>query len=249
MTWVAAAVGGGSALLSAGTKYFSGRKQKKKGEALDASTVRTQYTRPGEVTEALNIAERNYLNGMPGSDVQESRIGTSSATALDTATQGATSSADVLDAATKINLNTNNALLDLGVQEQRHKEGAMQNYIGQLMNNAQYADKEFSYNIDQPYQENKAKAAAMIGAGAMNMNAGVNEALGAVSTIAPTIAGAVQTPATRGEMKNAIQPIENVSPITTANLKTGNKPAFSGISPLTGETIVWDPATNTMRKI
>ena len=178
----AAAIAAAPAIGSAAYKIFAGGKQVRDGKKIDKNNKFIKYERSGEVRDALALSERNYLNGMPGSDLYENRIGTSAAMAMESATQGASSSGDVLDAATKISQNTNNALLDLGIQEDEFKQRALGGYTDQLENTAQYADKEFNYNVAQPYQRNAAAASALIGAGNQNVFSGVDEGLGAAAS-------------------------------------------------------------------
>lgn len=173
-------------LINSGLKFFGGNKQIKKGEEIDRNNKFIKYQRPSEVVQALKLAEKNYLSGMPGVDILQNRIGTNAATAMNTATQGASSSADVLDAATKINYTTNMANEDLALEEQNFKQDALGGYLNQLGNNSGYADKEFSYNIDQPYQRRAAAASALIGAGHQNKWAGIDEGLGVATDILRT---------------------------------------------------------------
>lgn len=172
----AAAVAGGVGAY----KTIAGAKQVKDGKRMAANNKRPYYSRPGEAVDALNIAERSYLNnGMPGADILQNRIGSSAATAFNNATQGASSSADILDAATKINVNTNDANNNLTIQEAQFKNQAQDTYLGQLANSANYTDKEFSYNKDQPYQTTAAAASALIGSGNQNIYSGINDIGGA----------------------------------------------------------------------
>jgi hypothetical protein len=180
----AAAIKAAPALFSAGYKFLSGNKQVKDGKRLEKENKFTNYVRPNEATEALNLAERNYRNGMPGSDLYENRINSSAGTAFSAASNAASSSGDVLDAATKINMNTNRAMQDLGVQEDNFTQMALGQYTDQLGKNAAYSDKEFSYNIDQPYQRRAAAASALIGAGNQNKYSGIDDAMGIVTDAA-----------------------------------------------------------------
>ena len=179
-----AAIKAAPSLLSAGYKFLTGNKQVKDGKRLAAENKFTPYTRPTEVTEALNITERNYRNGMPGSDLYENRILSSAGSAFNAASNAASSSGDVLDAATKINMNTNRAMQDLSVQEDNFTQMALGQYTDQLNNNAAYSDKEFSYNIDQPYQRKAAAASALIGAGNQNKFSGFDDAMGTITDAA-----------------------------------------------------------------
>lgn len=260
MAYVAA----GAAAVSLGTaafKYGKGRKQIKKGEALERSNVNPVYTRPGEVTTALNLAERNYNNGMPGKSLMESRLGSNAATAYNTAVEGSSSSGDLLDAATKINLNTNFAGNDLNLQESNYKSGAMNNYIAQLQNNAQYADKEFQYNQDRPFQEQAAKASSLIGAGNQNEFGALNDVGQVASSALMSQTGNIGGGLKRGDMPDAITPIQ-ANPIGTANNRSTQlgMPNSAVANPITTAPqipnsydpasrgkMVYDPQTSTWR--
>lgn len=241
MSFVLAAAG----LASGGGIYktIAGARQAKRGKDILKNLVRPTYTRPGEVTQALNLAERNYLNGMPGANIAENRIGTSSATAMGTATQGASSSADVLDAATRINLNENNALNDLAVQEANFKQNALGGYLGELHNNATYADKEFDYNLNQPYQQKAAEASALIGAGNQNIYSGVSDiaGLGTNLLMGGFGGGASGGTATMGQKMG--------NPTVAAASMAGVTPSTMSVNPGTMGKMIYDPETGTMRRI
>lgn len=169
------------AIGAAAYKFISGNKQVKDGKRIAKNNKFVNYQRPSEVTQALNLAERNLTNGMPGSDILQNRIGSNAATAMTAAREGSSSSGDVLDAATKIGMGTNRAMQDLSLQEQNFEQNALRGYTDQLDNSAGYADKEFNYNIAQPYQRNAAAASGLIGAGSMNKWSGVDD-FGGVAT-------------------------------------------------------------------
>ncbi len=252
-------------LITAGYKFFKGGSQEREGKRL-LKTERPTYTRPNEVNQALNLTERNYLNGMPGSDLAESRIGTSAAAAFDASSAGASSSGDVLDAATKINYNTNNALLDLGVQEQQFKQNALGGYVNQLGNSAGYADKEFSYNIDQPYQNKIAAGNALVSAGGQNKFAGVDDFAGAAASAASFLAnpdggGTSKPSGSMGSVPNVPTGSPNFGGVgmnmpASQGLRTDlnpNQMSLSGMpktpsfNPATMGYMVFDPITKTYR--
>lgn len=200
------------ALFSAGYKWLSGNKQVKEGRQIEKNNKFTSYKRPGEVVDALNIAERNYTNGMPGSELLENRINTAAGAALTTAREGASSSADVLDAATKINANTNTALQNLGQKELEYKLASGGQYLGQLNNNATYADKEFNYNVAQPYAKNAAAASALIGSGQQNKFSGVDEAMGTITDVI----GSLEKKSTMGDQLG-LGPIADAASVGVTN--------------------------------
>lgn len=168
-------------LLSGGYKAFAGAKQVKDGKEMAKNNIFQKYRRPEEVQQALRLAEQQYRNGMPGTSLLENRIKSGAAMAMDASMQGASSSGDVLDAASRIGANTNTSMQDLALQEAAYKDKAMAGYTQQLQNSAGYADKEFQYNVAQPYERTAAAASALIGAGNTNVFAGVDEGMGSIT--------------------------------------------------------------------
>lgn len=169
-------------LISAGYKTIAGIGQTKRGKEMAAANIFQKYNRPAEVDTALRLAEEKYRNGaMPGAELMQNRIGTSAAGAFDASMQGASSGGDVLDAASKINYNTNTAMNDLALNEAQYRDRALAGYTDQLNNSARYADKEFQYNIADPYARTAAAASALIGAGNMNTFTGIDEGMGSIA--------------------------------------------------------------------
>lgn len=233
----AAAIKAAPALLSAGYKFLSGNKQVKDGKRLQEQNKFTNYVRPTEATEALNLTERNFRNGMPGSDLYENRINSNAGAAFNAASNAASSSGDLLDAATKINMNTNRAMQDLGIQEDNFTQRALGQYTDQLGKNAVYSDKEFSYNIDQPFQAKAAAASALIGAGNQNKFSGFDEAMG-VATDAARIGLNINEPTMGQKLGLSKIPLAKTLGVT-------NKGALSNPS-LMGKWVV-DPTTGSKR--
>lgn len=206
------------AVASAAYKFIAGSKQVKDGKRIEKNNKFTTYQRPTEVTEALNLAQRNLSNGMPGSDLYENRIISNAGAAFNAASNGASSSADIIDSATKIGMNTNRAMQDLGLQEDNFTQRALGQVTDQLNNNAAYSDKEFMYNIDQPYQRKAAAASALIGAGNQNKFSAVDDLMGVATSAIPMMGKAP----TMGDL-NGYKPIGNVSTVPVTNTMGGLK--------------------------
>lgn len=169
-------------LLSGGYKAIAGAKQVRNGKAMAAGNIFQKYHRPGEANLALKLAEEKYRNGrLPGAGLLENQIDGNASAAMAASTQGASSGADVLDAASKINNNSNNAMNQLAMQSAAYKDQALAGYTQQLQNQAGYADKEFQYNVAQPYERTAAAASALIGAGNTNVFSGVDEGMGTLT--------------------------------------------------------------------
>lgn len=178
------------AAISAGYKFVQGVGQVKEGKRIAKNNKFVNYKRPSEVTQALNLAERNYTNGLPGSDILQNRIGSNAAAAMTAAREGSSSSGDVLDAVTKVGLGTNRAMQDLSLQEQNFEQNALKGYTDQLGVSAGYGDKEFNYNVAQPYARNAAAASALIGAGNQNKFSAFDDIAGMATTAMGSMAGA-----------------------------------------------------------
>lgn len=165
----------------------------------------------------------------------ENRIGRNVASATDTLMRTAGSSGDILDGITGINANSNEAFNNLALQEQQAKQIASQRYIDQLGVQSGYADKEFSYNQDQPYQNAMATASAMIGAGNQNKFAGWNDIAGMGASVLgaamPSMAGIKATSPVESSMSAVAAP-KSVSPT---------------FNPATIGTMVIDPSTMKYR--
>lgn len=153
-------------------KIFGGGKQIREATALAASNKFTPYKTPTEILESTDLAQENYLNGMPGQDRAQNLIGTNMGNALQTAQQGASSSGDLIDAATRINLGADQATNGLTQQAAEYKANALQDYRGALGTQATYRDKEYQTNYLDPFIRKANAASSMYGAGQINRSSG-----------------------------------------------------------------------------
>jgi hypothetical protein len=210
LSWIAASVAAGASAF----KGISGAIQVGKGKNMAKNNVRPIYTRPNEATQGLSLAEQGYENAvMPGTAQAINNISASGASAFDAAAQAASSSGDVLDAISKVNFNQGQQFNDLAAQQGLYKQQQLQNLQTQLANSAQYGDKEFSYNKDQPYQDTAAAASALIGAGNQNIGSAASE-LGTIGT------AAIMNQGGDGKIKEEPQ-LRNVPPMSSIKLSPG----------------------------
>ncbi len=168
------AVSAGVAAVSAGYSIYNGEKQKSDAKKLAADNTLAPYEIPGQVREATSIAERTFLNGMPGVESAKGDISRAGANAFSQAKDAATSSNDLLDSIAKIQLMENNAFSDLAEQSSLFKLKAGDAYQDALMREAQYEDKSYQKNEEDPYLRKANAAAAMYGAGQTNIGNGIN---------------------------------------------------------------------------
>jgi hypothetical protein len=175
------------ALAGAGVKYFQGRKQVKQGEKMDRENVFQNYYRPQESLESLQLSKNAYNNqGVPGQQIIENNINSSAATGLDNISRNTSSSGDLLDSAIKLEANKTQQIANLGVAGAQQQERDVASLQGQLGVQSGYADKEFNYNVAQPFERKAAAASALIEAGNVNKFGGINDALGAATSALDT---------------------------------------------------------------
>lgn len=213
-------------------KTFTGIGQEKRGYDLLNKTKRPIYYRPDESVEALKLAQIEANNGgLPGQPIFENNISAAAATGLDTLTRTAGSSGDLLDGAIKLKANEMDAINDLNVAGANKQTQDIQNLQQQLGIQSGYADKEFSYNKDQPYQNAMATASAMIGAGGQNKFSGLDD-----------IAGMGTSLLTAGLGEGASE-VSRVAPVGANPINTIKAP----YNPGTMGNMIFDPATKTWR--
>jgi|GEM_PF-5152123 len=168
-------IGLGAGALSAGI----GIGQHARGENILRNLHRPTYYIPGSQNGALNVAQSQYDDSsLPGQAGLENQLSANTAAGLTAAQQSSSSSGDVIDAITKLYKNQNQGNINLGIEAARnHLQNAM-NLQNELGNQAQYEDKAFNYNINDPYQEKKQEGQSLVTAGNQNIAGGIGSALG-----------------------------------------------------------------------
>lgn len=173
----AAAIGAGGAIIGGAFKFFQGQSQKKQAEQIAKMNPFIPETMPSAVTQATNLAAQNYTNGMPGMVAAEQGIKQNAGNAQSFAAKGATSSGDILDAANKINTQSEDATLKLALQAASYKSNALGGYQAALGTEAGWQDQLYKNNTLQPYLRAANTAASLQGAGSINEAAGVDDAI------------------------------------------------------------------------
>lgn len=208
-------------------QLIDGGAKARKGQKIKDSTVAPVYKTPGAVNDALSLAEQGYYNStLPGRSSIIDNIKASTANGLDMVKEAASSSGDIIDGITKLNFSEGQNLNKLAGQEAAYKQKQLENLNNQLTTAAEYADKEFAYNYDRPYQQNMADANALIAAGGMDKANGINSLANiATSSLLSGIGKETDTPAVPGST--------DILPPTNRNVKL--------INPGLGSKLVWDP--------
>jgi len=169
-----------------GVKSLAGIGQFIAGKAKQNKIEDIEYTRPEEAVQAENLARSMSREGMTAEAEQMGRegIGTSMATALKYG--GGNNVADIARQASK-------GYMQMAAEDEQIRRANQRNLQGQLMQSAQYSDREWEENVLRPFEEQTAEAQALMGAGLQNFFGGV-DALGSMAQTKATYDGMSTSP-------------------------------------------------------
>lgn len=169
------AVSAGLGLAKAGYGIYQGIKQNNQAKKID--TTRPTYNIPGEVA-ANQAMYRDMANSsrMPGQSIAENNIKAGTANSLNALTQTGGGVNNILAAVGGLNQNQNNAMNNLATQGAQFQLQNKDKFANSNNVMAQYRDKAFDYNKNQPYMMNVARKNALQQAGATNINNGLTTA-------------------------------------------------------------------------
>jgi len=172
-----AAIGAGVSLLPEVFKLFSGRKQIRDANKINPVLPAFQAN-SGIVDNARQLQDRSGNYQMAGYGQAIGNINQSGATAFNRGVQGASSSGDVLDLATRINAGTGANLNQLAGQNAAGAEQALMQYQQANAMAGNELVRKNMYDMDQ-YNQQLAQKAALLQAGNQNQfSAGDNIANG-----------------------------------------------------------------------
>lgn len=172
----AAIIGGGVALAGDVYKGIQGANQKSQAAQIAKNNPFVPEQMPSAITQATQLAQQNYTNGMPGTELAENGIKRAVTNATASASRGASSGGDILDAANKIQKNSNDATLDLAMKAASYKSNALGGYEAALGTEAGWQDKLYKNNTLDPYLRAANTAASLQGAGSINENNAIDGA-------------------------------------------------------------------------
>lgn len=138
---------------------------------------RPKYQIPTGIRNNVEIAQ-NMANDtrLPGQSVAENRIRENTANSLNAVMQGATSGSDILNAASSINKNQNDAFNNLAMQGAQFNVQNKDRLMDANQTLSQYQDQAFDYNRNQPYMMDMARKMALQQSGAANISNGLTGA-------------------------------------------------------------------------
>lgn len=188
------------AVLSAGSAIYMGAQQKKR-----AKQIRDQAVDPGiqadeslkRITNTLYDRYNNY--NLPGYRNYVDQIQSNSAFAFNQAAQGATSSGDILDAASRAQLATDQSLTNLNIQNASSRETALMQYLDSLRAQGQDSVRVNQMQLNR-YDRTLSEAAALEGAGIQNIHQGVQDATMGATALAQSFMPRTSISPTTGEL-------------------------------------------------
>ena len=150
-----------SQIIPAAVKGVKAIQQGKQAREL-AKTPRPKYEIPQEVMQQLNQAK--YMAGMselPGQNLLEGRIGANINKGVSELERVSATPSNLSSNVAKLYMGGNDQINDIGMaasQQWLRNQGMLSNVLGNV---GTYRDKEFDYNMNQPYQNNMAAASAL----------------------------------------------------------------------------------------
>jgi hypothetical protein len=167
---ISGGIGAAMGLASSIAQMVKGAKQAKEGRKEMKGLVRPNYQRPEEIDQLNRMTALRAANPeLAGQRQMEESVGQSTASALNAAKDFGSSN-DIY----KAQINENNAMAGIGIQAAQQRLASEAQRLNALNTMADYTDKEFDYNQNIPYQEDRKSAMSKIAAGEQNINTGLN---------------------------------------------------------------------------
>lgn len=205
-------VGAAAAIGSVAVQASAAKKQRKLAEQINPVD-------PGPNTalqDNARMLEERYGNyEMPGFDAARADINQAGQYAFDNAVQGATSSGDVLDAASRIAYGTQRSMSDLYRQNAAGKEQALMQYLSA---NAAAGTDTTNWNR-QEYLNDVNRKAQLTNAAELNRMNAIQSGLGAVGSLSSYAAGMFENRALQSSGYGGVQG-PNATPGTTGYVGT-----------------------------
>jgi hypothetical protein len=177
-----AIVGTGIGITNSLVNAIKGIKQVKDGkeiqEKLDAQG-RPILDTPEAFNEIEGLVRSNYLDPrLTGETRIKDSIKAREANQIQNIQDTATSGADALFAYGLANANTDNSLFNVDMKAYEQQQNDYNKLLGTLGQKANYEEKQFDFNVVQPFMESAEQAKALIAAGEQNRNAAFSDVAG-----------------------------------------------------------------------
>lgn len=167
-------VGGGIGIANSLVNAIKGIKQKKDGkniqEKLDVQG-RPILETPDAFNEIEGLVRSNYLDPrLTGETRIKDSIKAREANKIQTIQDTASSGADALFAYGLANANTDNSLFNVDMKAYEQQQNDYNKLLSTLGQKANYEEKQFDFNVVQPFMQSAEQAKALIAAGEQNRN-------------------------------------------------------------------------------
>ena len=177
MSWVAAGIAGGTALLKTGIGLY----QNSQANGIDANNPYPTYTPQNEYQQNVDQAQQMAQEGTPlaSYNAQKSAIGANQATALNAVGK----SANPTNVAAIVRQG-NAATGQLNAQDAIQRNRNMLTLLQERQQLAQQKDKAWDWNYQQKYLGNLAKSQALRTSGNSNLGGALNDVAGLATAVA-----------------------------------------------------------------
>jgi len=177
-----AIIGSGIGITNSLVNAIKGIKQVKDGkqlqEKLDAQG-RPILETPDAFSEIEGLVRSNYLDPrLAGETRIKDSIKAREANQIQTIQDTAGSGADALFAYGLANANTDKSLFNVDMQAYEQQQNDYNKLLGTLGQKANYEEKQFDFNVVQPFMESAEQAKALIAAGEQNRNNAFSDVAG-----------------------------------------------------------------------
>jgi len=167
-------VGSGIGIANSVVNAIKGIKQKKDGkniqEKLDVQG-RPILETPDAFNEIEGLVRSNYLDPrLTGETRIKDSIKAREANKIQTIQDTASSGADALFAYGLANANTDNSLFNVDMKAYEQQQNDYNKLLSTLGQKANYEEKQFDFNVVQPFMQSAEQAKALIAAGEQNRN-------------------------------------------------------------------------------
>lgn len=174
---------GAIALVGTGAQIYSGIRQRNQAKRLREQTQDPGIQRNYALDRVTNTLFQNYSNfNLPGYNNYVQQVNSNMASANQLATQGATSSADILNAVTANQAVADQSLGNLTLQNASGREQALMRYLSGVEQQGQDQLRVNNQELER-YNQTMAEAAALEGASMQNINSGIQDSIMGISAI------------------------------------------------------------------
>ena len=195
-------VGGGIGIANSLVNAIKGIKQVKDGkkiqEKLDVQGHPILET-PDAFNEIEGLVRSNYLDPrLTGETRIKDSIKAREANKIQTIQDTASSGADALFAYGLANANTDNSLFNVDMKAYEQQQNDYNKLLSTLGQKANYEEKQFDFNVVQPFMQSAEQAKALIAAGEQNRNNAFENKAGYASSLTkkPTVVPPTVAPPT-----------------------------------------------------